>query len=82
LKPAQYTSKRKPLGSLVGAFKIVSTKRINELRLTPSAAVWQRNYYEHIIGDEESLRRIRGYIDENVVRWAEDQLNPASPSKW
>jgi putative transposase len=24
--------------------------------------LWQRNYYEHIIRDEESLREIREYI--------------------
>jgi REP element-mobilizing transposase RayT len=35
--------KRKPLGRLVGAFKTVSTRRINELRDMPGTPFWQRN---------------------------------------
>lgn len=38
-------AKRKPLGCLIGAFKTVSTKRINQLRDTLGARFWQRNYY-------------------------------------
>jgi len=36
---------RKPLGRLIGSFKTVSTKRINEIRKSPGTAFWQRNYY-------------------------------------
>jgi len=68
--------KRKPLGRLVGAFKTVSTKRINELRQTPGFALWQRNYYEHIIRNENSLNKIRDYILGNPSRWVLDQENP------
>jgi putative transposase len=42
-------AKRKPLGRLIGAFKTVFTKEINQMRNTPSTPIWQRNYYEHII---------------------------------
>ena len=68
--------KRKPLGRLVGAFKTVSTKRINELRGTPGLTVWQRNYYEHIIRDEEELNRVRQYIIDNPTCWEQDPENP------
>jgi REP-associated tyrosine transposase len=37
---------------------------------------WQRNYYEHIIRNEESLNRIRQYIIENPMRWACERENP------
>ena len=40
--------------------------------------VWQRNYYEHVIRNEESLSRIRQYIHENPTRWAFDRENPAA----
>jgi REP element-mobilizing transposase RayT len=63
----------------VGAFKTVSTKRINELRGTLGIRFWQRNYWEHIIRDEQSLNRIREYIQNNPARWAEDQLHPDAP---
>ena len=38
--------------------------------------LWQRNYYEHIIRDEQSLNRIRQYILDNPARWAVDPENP------
>jgi hypothetical protein len=40
--------------------------------------LWQRNYYEHIIRDEESLNGIRQYIVDNPARWAFDRENPAA----
>jgi REP-associated tyrosine transposase len=40
--------------------------------------LWQRNYYEHIIRDEDSLNRIRQYIVNNPTRWAFDRENPAA----
>jgi REP element-mobilizing transposase RayT len=75
--PADATpTERKPLGRLVGAFKTVSTKRINQLRDTPGVPFWQRNYWEHISRNGQSLNRIREYIDNNPARWPEDQLHP------
>jgi putative transposase len=38
--------------------------------------VWQRNYYDHIIRNEEEFRKIWDYIDTNPHSWAEDQLYP------
>ncbi|MBI5081703.1 MAG: hypothetical protein HZB17_10420 [Chloroflexi bacterium] len=69
---------RKPrsLGSFIAGFKSATTKRLNLKRNTPSFAVWQHNYYEHIIRDEIDLNRIRAYIQHNPARWAEDENNP------
>ncbi len=67
---------RKPLGRLVGAFKTVSARRINEIRNTLGAAVWQRNYYEHIIRNDIELNRIREYIIHNPATWDTDNVNP------
>ena len=63
------------LGAIVRGFKSIVTKRINRRRNTPGAPVWQRNYYEHIIRNDESLRRIREYIAQNPTRWALDTEN-------
>ena len=62
------TIKRKPLGRLIGAFKTVSTKQINLIRQTSGNQFWQRNYYEHIIRDENALYGIRKYILENPLK--------------
>jgi len=66
----------KPLGRLIGAFKTTSTKRINVLHRTPGARVWQRNYYEHVIRNEDDLNEIRQYILDNPVQWDMDENNP------
>jgi REP element-mobilizing transposase RayT len=43
----------------------------------PGTSVWQRNYYEHVIRRDESLAKIREYIETNPLRWALDKENPA-----
>jgi putative transposase len=65
------------LGGLVGAFKTVSTKQINLLRHTEDIPIWQRNYDEHIIRDQNGLERIWKYIESNPVMWQDDDENPA-----
>jgi len=64
------------LAALVQNFKSVSTRKINAQRAIPGIPVWQRNYYEHIIRNDDDLRRIRQYIANNPARWALDQVNP------
>jgi putative transposase len=66
------------LGSFIAGFKSAVTTRINKVRVTPQAPIWQRNYYEHVIRDEESLNRIREYILNNPAEWDLDPENPAS----
>ena len=56
---------RKSLGSLIGAFKTVSTKEANRISATPRQRMWQRGFYDHIIGDHHDLDRIRRYIRAN-----------------
>ena len=77
------TAKRKPIGRLIGTFKTVTTKQINELNNPPGAKLWQHNYYEHIIRDEPELNRIRQYIIENPLKWKDDKynLNQHKPEK-
>jgi len=64
------------IGAIVGQFKSIVTKRINAFRGTPGAAVWQRNYYEHIIRNEDELNRLRQYMLDNPVQWEMDGNNP------
>jgi len=64
------------LGSFVAGFKSAVTKRINEIRATPGLPVWQHNYYERVIRNEEELRQIRQYIIDNPAQWDDDLENP------
>jgi putative transposase len=43
-------------------------------------SIWQRNYYEHVIRNEDELNRIRDYIDDNPIMWSVDTENPAHAS--
>jgi len=40
--------------------------------------LWQRNYYEHIIRNENDLNRIREYILNNPLQWDNDKNNPVN----
>ncbi|MBI5841676.1 MAG: transposase [Chloroflexi bacterium] len=67
---------RHPLSEIVRAFKSFSAKRINALRKTQGIPVWQRNYYERIIRNDEEHNRIHLYIEANIDNWAMDDENP------
>jgi REP element-mobilizing transposase RayT len=62
-----------PLHEIIKQFKTYTTKRYNEMNGTISAKLWQRNYYEHIIRNETDYRDIWQYINENPVKWADDE---------
>jgi putative transposase len=69
------------LGDVIGAFKSRVTveyiRGVKTFGWTPfDRRLWQRNYYEHIIRNEETLNCIRRYIAENPIRWAFDRENP------
>jgi len=66
------------LSSLIAGFKSGTTKQINIVRGTPRKPVWQRNYYEHIIRNQEESNLIRKYIADNPLLWALDRENPAA----
>ena len=61
--------------TIVRLFKSTTTKQINQMRQTPHQTLWQCNYYEHIIRNDDELARIRQYIINNPKQWKEDNLN-------
>ncbi|MCL4459777.1 MAG: transposase [Chloroflexi bacterium] len=68
---------RKPtLGQIVAYYKYQTTKMINRLGNTPGNPVWQRNYYEHVVRNEDDLGKIREYIVNNPLKWEWDEENP------
>jgi putative transposase len=65
----------KPLGQLIGAFKTVTTKRINHLRHTTEGLLWQRGYWDRVVRNAREMERARDYIRNNPANWATDLLN-------
>ena len=63
------------LGIIVGSTKSLVARRINNMRRTPGASVWQRGYYERIIRNEQELNAIICYIQQNPARWQSDREN-------
>ena len=63
-------SKTKTIGYIIGQFKSSMTKAIYTKGLYEFA--WQRNYYEHIIRNQEELCQIREYIINNPLNWDKD----------
>jgi len=69
------------LPDVVHRFKTLTTKRYTDgvKRLGWPRFIerlWQRNYYEHVIRNDESLNCIREYIVSNPLRWDLDPENP------
>lgn len=73
------------LGRIVAWFKTMTTnayiRGVADDGWRPfSRRLWQRNYYEHIVRNEDDLNRIRDYIAMNPAKWASDRENTAASS--
>ena len=69
----------KTIGDIIGGFK--SNVTVEYIRGVKSFdwhpfnnRLWQRNYYEHIIRNEESYYKIVDYIRNNPSNWNKDQF--------
>lgn len=65
------------LGQMIGWFKSMTTtdyiRGVKTLDWPPfQRRLWHRNYFEHIIRDEQDLERIRAYIASNPADWTPD----------
>lgn len=67
-----------PLQQVIGWFKTMTTNEY--IRGVKSGVfppfnkrLWQRNFYEHIIRNEEDYLNHLKYIEENPARWGEDE---------
>lgn len=65
------------LGQIVAYFKYQSTKEMNRIDNTGTVTkFWQRNYYEHILRNDQDLQNTTNYIEANPLRWEQDDENP------
>jgi REP element-mobilizing transposase RayT len=68
---------RTTVGGIVGAYKSMVSNRcldIYKFKNETMGQFWQRNYYEHIIRDEQSYRRISKYIINNPLKWTKGKF--------
>ncbi len=71
--PTTFKSPAKTIGSIVRGFKGSSTRKIRIVNHNLGNKIWQSNYYERIVRDENELLRIRKYIETNPSKWQEDK---------
>jgi len=64
------------LSSIMQNYISITTRKINQIRKTPGEKLWQRNFYERIIRDDNELNKIREYIIYNPQKWDLDRNNP------
>jgi REP element-mobilizing transposase RayT len=55
--------------TIIRLFKSVTTLRINQIRDTPGAPVWQRGYHEHVVRSVGEMDAIRRYVVNNARNW-------------
>ncbi|MDR3218324.1 MAG: hypothetical protein LBU22_04980 [Dysgonamonadaceae bacterium] len=68
-----------PLHAVVQWFKTMSTNEyirgVKTLGWSPfNKKLWQRNYYDHIIRNDQSYQNISDYISNNPMKWMDDKF--------
>lgn len=66
------------LSVFVSAYKSAVTQQARRRRLLPVPVLWQRNFYDNIVRNNDALVEFREYIRQNPARWCEDLLHPAA----
>ena len=60
--------------TIIRSYKSAVTKQLHNDGFIGS--IWQRNYYEHIIRNDDDYKNIVEYIIYNPAKWVEDKLKP------
>ncbi len=71
-----FTSPAKNFGAFIRTLKAVTTRQIRERIGKSDFILWQRNFYDHSIRNEDDYRKTIQYIDLNPSRWSCDRENP------
>jgi REP element-mobilizing transposase RayT len=70
--PMTMSSVAPTLGQIIRKFKALTSYYLHAVGAAEFA--WQERYYEHVVRNDQDLKRIREYIVNNPARWAEDDL--------
>ena len=78
-RPQGNAHTNKTVGDMMDAFKSITTvEYIHGVKQSGwesfNRKLWQRDYWEHIIRDEESYQRISDYIIDNPAKWKNDKF--------
>ena len=68
-KMSGISPKPNSISTIIRSYKSAVTKHANRLKLNFE---WQPRFYDHIIRNDDSFRRISNYIKNNPTKWEED----------
>lgn len=77
LNNSNLSDNKNSISEIIGAYKsLVANKclKVSKSRNEVLGKFWQRNYYEHIIRNENSYNEISEYIINNPLKWQEDKF--------
>ena len=74
IAPKDITPKK--LGEIVRVFKAKCSYAVNKVLDTQGVPLWQRNYFERVIRNDDDLAKARQYIQNNPLQWHLDRENP------
>ncbi len=57
------------LATIIQNFKSISARKINKINQNLGVSIWQRNYHERIIRNDQELHRLREYVLTNPENW-------------
>jgi putative transposase len=69
------------LPDVIGAFKSISTIKINRLLKRAGQPFWRRSYYDHIIRNGDDMKNAQRYTSENPMKWSLDPEHPESQKR-
>ena len=62
-----------PISQIVGAYKSLTYKFCRELSKGVLDKIWQPNFYEHVIRNDEAFKKIHEYVETNPAQWDKDK---------
>lgn len=70
------------ISNVVAWLKYTSTKEINSFTKSAGTRIFQRSYYDHIIRNEADYLNIWQYIENNPLKWRDDEYYTGDDKKW
>ena len=67
------------LSTIIRSFKSTTTKRLRETTGNSGLVVWQRNYFEHIVRNDDALERIRIHRQQSVELGSRQRKTRTAP---
>ncbi len=64
------------LSAIIQNFKSISSRKIARVMDRTGYPLWQRNYYERVMRNDDELRQMAEYILNNPSGWDTDNENP------